>query len=374
MQNNSKYDFLIVGCGLFGSTVAERLLKLGYKVLIIDKSNHIGGNIYTENIEGINVHKYGAHIFHTSNKMVWDYVNSFCEFVPFVNSPIANYKGELYNLPFNMNTFVKIFPGTTSIDDVKNRIEKEIKAANITSINNLEDQAISLVGTSIYQKLIKGYTEKQWGRGAKDLPASIIKRIPLRFTFDNNYFNDVYQGIPKDGYTEFVKEQIKGCDVILNANFFDKKDYYSSLADKIIYTGSIDEYFEYKYGKLEYRSVKFDNKIIDKNIYQGVPVMNFTDRETPYTRVIEHKLFDHFCSSSKTIISFEYPLESGVDNDPYYPINNDRNNELYKKYFEETKNLKNIYFGGRLASYKYFDMDDIIEEAFKLVDKIKFDL
>ncbi len=367
---DNKYDFLIVGAGLFGSTVANRLTSLGKKVLVIDKNPFVGGNIYTEQIEGIHVHKFGAHIFHTSNKKIWDYVNSFMDFIPFVNSPIANYKGELYNLPFNMNTFIKIFPEAKSIDEVKQCIEQEKKKANITSINNLEDQAISMVGTSIYEILIKGYTEKQWGKSAKDLPVSIIKRIPLRFTFDNNYFNDTYQGIPKDGYTNFIKALLNGSDVKLNANFFKNEDEYLKIANNVIYSGRIDEFFDYKFGKLEYRSVDFKTSVLDREVFQGVAVMNFTDRETPYTRIIEHKFFDRFNNSKKTVISYEYPSLDNENNNPCYPLNDKKNNDIYSLYLAESKKLKNVYFGGRLALYKYFDMDDVIEEAFKLIDEL----
>lgn len=365
-----KYDYLIVGSGLFGSILAHELNKAGYKVLVIEKRDHVGGNIYTKKIEGIDVHYYGAHIFHTSNKRVWDYVNSIEEFTPFINSPIANYKGELYNLPFNMNTFIKMFDNVHSVDDAKKAIQKEIDEANIKEIKNLEDQAISLAGKTIFTKLIKGYTEKQWGRDSKDLPSFIIRRIPLRFTFDNNYFNDVYQGIPRYGYTDFIENLLSKVEVRVSTDFFENEEFFKNLAEKIIYTGPLDQFFHYSLGRLSYRSIRFETKILDKKDYQGVAVMNFTDRETPYTRVIEHKHFDRFNTSDKTVISFEYSSESGVDSEPYYPVNDERNNSLADKYRELAKSEPNVIFGGRLANYQYLDMDDVVELALNLVDKL----
>ena len=368
--NKSHYNYLIIGAGLYGSVLAYELNKRGYKVLVVEKKNHIAGNIYTEKKENIDVHVYGAHIFHTSNKMIWEYVNNFVEFIPFINSPIANYKGELYNMPFNMNTFSKMFEGVITPRDAKRRIEDEIKAANIKEIKNLEDQAISLVGTTVYEKLIKGYTAKQWGKSCDELPSFIIKRLPLRFTFDNNYFNDDYQGIPKDGYTKLVEGMLKDIEVILNTDYFEHKDELNALADKIIFTGPIDQLFDYKYGHLEYRSVRFENELLDEENHQGVAVVNYTDRETPYTRIIEHKHFNKFNKSEKTIISKEYPLPASETSEPYYPINDDRNMNLVKKYLEEKEKYPNIYLGGRLGLYKYLDMDDVIELALNQIEKL----
>ena len=365
------YDFLIVGSGLFGSICAYELNKLGYKVLVIDKRGHIGGNIYTESIEGINVHIYGAHIFHTSNKKVWEYINQFAEFNNYINSPIARYKDELYNLPFNMNTFTKLWKDVYTPNEVKKKIEEEKKEYYIMEPENLEEQAINLVGKTIYEKLIKGYTAKQWGKPCNELPSFIIKRLPVRFTFDNNYFNDKYQGIPIGGYTQIIEKMLEGIEVRLNTDFFYAKEEFEELASKIIYTGTIDQYFNYIYGPLEYRSVRFEVETLNEDNYQGNAVVNYTDVKVPYTRIIEHKHFEFDSISPKTIISKEYPLTWHLGNEPYYPINDKINNELFEKYREKAKKLSNVYFGGRLGCYKYYDMDKVIEEALKLVKNIK---
>ena len=360
-----KYDYLIVGAGLFGSTCANKLKKSGKKVLVIDKRNHIGGNIYTEEIEGIQVHKYGAHIFHTDDKEVWDYVNSFAEFNRYTNCPIARYKNEIYNLPFNMNTFSKIWNDVVVPEDALRHINLE-KSEIKGEPKNLEEQAISLVGRTIYEKLIKDYTEKQWNRKCTELPAFIIKRLPVRLTYDNNYFNDKYQGIPIGGYTKMVQNMLKGIDVRLGVDFFDDVDYYKKISNKIIYTGPIDEYFGYKLGKLDWRSLKFDIKVIDKDNYQGNAVVNYTSHEVEYTRVIEHKHFEQSCESDKTIVTFEYPMDYKDGMEKYYTVNDDKNNKLAMKYKELAKKEKNVIFGGRLAEYQYYDMDDVIKSALKL--------
>jgi UDP-galactopyranose mutase len=353
-----KYDYLIVGAGLYGSTFAYEMNKQGKKCLVIDKRNHIGGNIYTEEIEGINVHKYGAHIFHTSNKEVWEYINQFCEFNNYINSPIANYKGEIYNLPFNMNTFNKLW-GVRTPREAQEKIEEQKKEYGIVEPKNLEEQAISLIGKDIYEKLIKGYTEKQWGRDAKDLPSFIIKRLPVRFTYDNNYFNDRYQGIPIGGYTKIIEKMLEGIEVRLNSNFFDKREEYENIADKIVFTGMIDEYYNYCFGKLEYRSLRFETEVLNEENYQGNAVVNYTEREVPYTRVIEHKHFE-YGQQEKTVITREYPSEWKEGDEPYYPVNNKRNNELYQKYKELADREEKVIFGGRLGEYKYYDMDKVI--------------
>lgn len=369
IKNNTKYDFLIVGAGLFGATCANLLYQKGYKVLVIDKRNHIAGNIYTENIFGINVHVYGAHIFHTSNKEVWEYVNQFATFNSFINSPLANYHGKLFNLPFNMNTFVQIWPDVKTKEDAQHHINKEIEEANIKEPNNLEEQAISMVGTSIYSTLIKEYTEKQWGKDCKDLPASIIKRIPVRFTYDNNYFNDIYQGIPIGGYTKLVERMLEGISIELNSNYLSNKEYYDSLAKAIIYTGPIDEFFNYQLGELEYRSLRFNIKILPIKSFQNHAVINYTSHDVTYTRIIEHKFFE-FGEQDNTVITEEYPDNYELGKERYYPINDIKNSNLYQQYFELSKSVKNVIFGGRLGLYKYLDMDDTIEEAFKLVDNL----
>jgi len=355
-----KYDYLIVGAGLFGSVCAYELNKKGKKVLVIDKREHIGGNIYTEKVEGINVHKYGAHIFHTSNKDTWEYINQFGEFNGYINSPIANYKGEVYNLPFNMNTFSKIWDNVFTPEEAKKQIEKEKFKGEPA---NLEEQAMSLVGETIYKKLVKEYTEKQWNKDCKELPPFIIKRLPVRFTYNNNYFNDIYQGIPKDGYTKIIEKMLNGIEVKLNTNFLDNKEYYERISNKIIYTGTIDGFYDYCYGKLEYRSLEFKEKVLNIDNYQGNAVVNWTSHDVPYTRTIEHKHFNND-ESNKTIISYEYPCKNDLE--PYYPINNSKNDELYNKYKKLSETSKNVVFGGRLGLYKYYDMDKTIEEALKL--------
>lgn len=362
-----KYDYLIVGAGLYGAVFAHELTKKGKKCLVIDKRNHIAGNIYTENQEGINVHKYGAHIFHTSNKAVWDYMNQFCEFNNYINSPVAIYKDELYNLPFNMNTFSKMWNIKTP-EEAQAIIEKQKADLNITEPKNLEEQALSLVGKDVYEKLIKGYTEKQWGRDCKDLPAFIIKRLPLRFIYDNNYFNDRYQGIPIGGYTAIIEKMLEGSDVMLETDYFDFIKENSDIAEKIVYTGEIDKFFDYKFGPLEYRSVRFETEVIDKENYQGNAVVNYTEREVPYTRIIEHKHFEKTISP-KTIISREYSREWKLGEEPYYPVNNDKNSAVYAQYEELAKNTSNVIFGGRLGKYKYYDMDKVVASALEDVEK-----
>lgn len=358
-----KYDYLIVGSGLYGSIFAYEMNKKGKKCLVIDKRNHIGGNIYTEEIEGINVHKYGAHIFHTSNKEVWEYINQFCEFNNYINSPIANYKGEIYNLPFNMNTFNKLW-GVRIPKEAQEKIEEQKKEFGIVEPKNLEEQAISLIGKDIYEKLIKGYTEKQWGRDAKELPNFIIKRLPVRFTYDNNYFNDRYQGIPIGGYTKIIEKMLEGIEVRLNSNFFDKREEYENIANKIVFTGMIDEYYNYCFGKLEYRSLRFETEVLAEENYQGNAVVNYTEREVPYTRIIEHKHFE-YGQQEKTVITREYSSEWKEGDEPYYPVNNERNNELYLKYKELANKEEKIIFGGRLGEYKYYNMDEIIGRVMK---------
>lgn len=361
------YDYLIVGSGLFGSIFAYEANKRGKKCLVIEKREHIGGNCYTENIEGINVHKYGAHIFHTSNKQVWDYIQQFAEFNRFTNSPVARYKDELYSLPFNMLTFNQMW-GVITPDEAKQKIEQQIKKENITEPKNLEEQAISLVGRDIYQKLIQGYTQKQWGRACTDLPAFIIKRLPVRYTYDNNYFNDLYQGIPIGGYTQIFEKMLRGIEVKLNADFFQNKEYYLSLADKVVFTGMIDEFFDFRYGRLDYRSLKFENDLLDTDNYQGNAVVNYTEENIPYTRIIEHKHFE-FGKQEKTLITKEYSKEYTDGDEPYYPINDQKNNELYLKYKLLADQQDKVIFGGRLAQYKYFDMHNIIAEALDCVNK-----
>jgi len=360
-----KYKYLIVGAGLFGSVFANEAKKRGASCLVVDKRYHIGGNIYTENIEGINVHKYGAHIFHTSNKDIWDYVNSFVPFNHYINSPIANYNGELYNLPFNMNTFYQLW-GVTTPEAAKTKIEEQKQEfAHIKEPKNLEEQALILGGKDIYEKLIKGYTEKQWGRSANQIPAFIIRRLPFRFTFNNNYFNDPYQGIPVGGYTRLIEKLLEGITVKLNTDFFKERSNLEPLAEKIIYTAKIDQYFDYKYGKLEYRSLHFENKLLDIDNFQGNAVVNYTHKDIPYTRILEHKHFE-FGTQDKTYITYEYPHEFSKDLEPYYPLNDDNNQEIYEKYLEESKTLNNVIFGGRLAEYKYYDMHKVIERALEL--------
>lgn len=362
---HKKFDYLIVGAGLYGSVFAHEMNKKGKKCLIVDKRAHIGGNVYTENIEGINVHKYGAHIFHTNNKEVWDYVNSFVPFNRYTNSPLANYKGKLYNLPFNMNTYYQLW-GVKTPEEARAIIEDQKKEyQHITEPKNLEEQALVLGGKDIYEKLIKGYTEKQWGRPATEIPAFIIRRLPFRFVFDNNYFNDSYQGIPIGGYTGLVEKMLLGIEVKTGVNYFEDKERLDSLADKIVFTGKIDEYFNFQFGKLEYRSLHFDNEVMEMENYQGNAVVNYTEKEIPYTRIIEHKHFE-FGTQKKTVITREYPHEFSKDKESYYPINDTKNQDLLKKYQDLANQYKNVIFGGRLAEYKYYDMDDIIERSLEL--------
>lgn len=360
-----KYDYLVVGAGLFGSIFAYEANKQGKKCLVIDKRDHIGGNIYCESIEDINVHKYGAHIFHTSNKEVWDYVNSFVEFNRYTNCPVANYKGELYNLPFNMNTFYQLWKVKTPKEAIA-KIEEQVKEANIEEPKNLEEQAIKLVGKDIYKKLIKGYTEKQWGKKATELPSFIIKRLPVRLTFDNNYFNDKYQGIPVGGYNKIIEKMLENVDVRLNTNFFENREELESIADKIVFTGMIDEFYNYKFGTLEYRSLRFEHELLEEENHQGNAVVNYTEYEVPYTRIIEHKHFE-YGTQPKTVITREYPATWAKGDEPYYPINNDENNALYAKYKELADKEENVIFGGRLAQYKYYDMHHVIEQALNCV-------
>ena len=357
----SHYDYLIVGAGLYGAVCAREAVKAGKSVLVIDKRPNIAGNVYTEEVEGINVHVYGAHIFHTNNRTVWDYVNQFAEFNRFTNSPVANYKGEIYSLPFNMYTFNKMW-GVVTPEEAAAKIEEQKREAGITEPKNLEEQAISLVGTDIYEKLVKGYTEKQWGRDCRDLPAFIIKRLPVRLTFDNNYFNALYQGIPMGGYTKMVANMLDGIEVRLNMDYLENKAELDALADKVIYTGPIDAYFGYKLGNLEYRSVRFETEVLDKPNFQGNAAVNYTDRETPWTRIIEHKWFE-FGTQPKTVISREYSSEWKPGDEPYYPVNDERNGALYQEYKKLADAEKKVIFGGRLGEYKYYDMDAVIASA-----------
>ena len=367
-----KYTYLIVGSGLYGATIAQQAKKAGKSVLVIDKRPNVGGNIYTEKVEGINVHKYGAHIFHTNNKEVWDYVTSFVDFNRFTNSPVANYKGELYSMPFNMYTFNKMW-GVVTPEEAAAKIEDQKK--EITGEpKNLEEQAISLVGRDIYEKLVKGYTEKQWGRDCKDLPAFIIKRLPVRLTFDNNYFNALYQGIPIGGYTKLIEKMLEGIEVRLNVDYLENKEELDKLAEKVIYTGPIDAYFDYKLGTLEYRSVRFENEILDKPNFQGNAAVNYTDRETPWTRIIEHKWFEFGKDENgndlpKTVISREYSSEWKLGDEPYYPVNDAKNSALYEQYKALAEAEDNVIFGGRLGEYKYYDMDKTIEVALAAAKK-----
>ena len=374
-----EYDYLIVGSGLFGATFAWRAKQMGKKCLVIDKRPHLGGNIYCESIEGINVHKYGAHIFHTSNKQVWDFVNSIVEFNRYTNSPIANYKGKQYNLPFNMNTFYQMW-GVLTPDEAKAKIEEQkaeavaaMKAAGVTEPRNLEEQALMLIGKDIYEALIKGYTEKQWGRKCTELPAFIIKRLPVRFIHDNNYFNDKYQGIPIGGYNKLIDGLLEGVETKTNTDFFADRQYWEPIADKIVYTGAIDEYFDYKLGKLEWRTVSFEEEILDMPNYQGNAVMNYTEAEVPYTRIIEHKHFEMFGQEvydcPKTVISREYSTEYKNGKEPYYTVNDERNNALADQYRELAALEKNVIFGGRLAEYKYYDMAPIVEKVLNVAIK-----
>ena len=362
-----KYDYLVVGAGLYGAVFAYEAKKKGKTCLVIDKRDHIAGNIYCENVSGINVHKYGAHIFHTSDKKIWEYVNQFAEFNNYINSPVARYKNELYNLPFNMNTFSKMWNIATP-QEAKDIIASQIADLNITEPKNLEEQALSLVGKDVYEKLIKGYTEKQWGRDCKDLPSFIIKRLPLRFIYDNNYLNDRYQGIPIGGYTKIVEKMLDGIEVRLNTNYLDNREEFDAMADKIVYTGMIDQFYDYKLGVLEYRSVRFETEELPMENYQGNAVVNYTEREVPYTRIIEHKHFE-FGKQPTTIISREYSSEWKKGDEPYYPVNSDKNNALYQQYKELADKEHKVIFGGRLGGYKYYDMDKVIAAALEMCEK-----
>jgi len=362
-----KYNYLIVGSGLFGSVFAYELSKKGKKCLVIDKRNHIGGNIYSENVEGIQVHKYGAHIFHTGNKDIWEYINQFAEFNQYINSPVAVYKDELYNLPFNMNTFNKMW-GVKTPQEAQSMIADQIKELNIKEPKNLEEQALSLVGQDVYEKLIKGYTQKQWGRACTDLPAFIIKRLPIRFTYDNNYFNDRYQGIPIGGYTKIIENMLENSEVLLNTDYFEFIKSNQEIAEKTIYTGMIDEFYQYRLGTLQYRTVRFETEILDCDNYQGNAVVNYTDIDVPYTRIIEHKHFE-FGKQPKTVISREYSSEWEPGIEPYYPVNDEMNTRVYNQYKKLADSEGKMIFGGRLGSYQYYDMDKVIEAALDLVQK-----
>ena len=361
----AQYDYLIVGAGLTGAVFAHEAQKVGKKCLVIDRRDHIAGNVYTEEVEGINVHRYGAHIFHTSMKDVWGYVNQFAEFNNYVNSPIANYKGEIYNMPFNMNTFSKMW-GVVTPAEAKAKIQEQIDAEGIGEPQNLEEQALSLVGRDIFEKLVKGYTEKQWGRDCKDLPASIIKRLPCRFTYDNNYFNDRFQGIPMGGYTKMVANMLEGVEVRTGVEYKDLIAEQPDIADRVIYCGPIDSFYDYSLGQLEYRSLHFETEVLDEADHQGVAVMNYNEREVPYTRVIEHKHFE-FGTQPKTVITREYPADWKPGDEPYYPINDERNTALYEQYRELADREGKVVFAGRLGGYKYYDMDKAIAAAFDVV-------
>ncbi len=357
------YDYLIVGSGLYGAVCAYELKKRGKSVLVLEKRDHIGGNIYTEKVEGINVHRYGAHIFHTHNKAIWEYINQFAEFNNYINQPVARYKDECYNMPFNMNTFTKLWRDVFTPAEAQKRIEDERAEGYTDNPQNLEEQAINLVGKTIYEKLVKGYTQKQWGRKCTELPAFIIKRLPVRFTFDNNYFNDRYQGIPVGGYTQIIEKMLDGVEVKLGCDFFADKEKYLAMADKVIYTGAIDRYYDYCYGALEYRSVRFETEVLDCPNYQGNAVINYTAYDVPYTRIIEHKHFEFDSTSPKTVISREYSSTWKLGDEPYYPVNDEKNGKLYLKYKELADKEDKVIFGGRLGQYKYFDMDDVIDSA-----------
>ncbi|MBF1248928.1 MAG: UDP-galactopyranose mutase [Lachnospiraceae bacterium] len=361
------YDYLVVGAGLFGAIFAREAKLKGKSVLVIDKRPNVAGNVYTEEIEGINVHRYGAHIFHTNNQRVWDYINQFAQFNRFTNAPVANYKGEIYSLPFNMYTFNKMW-GVVTPQEAEAKIEEQRKAAGITEPKNLEEQAISLVGTDIYEKLIKGYTMKQWGRDCKDLPAFIIKRLPVRLTYDNNYFNALYQGIPMGGYTKMVENILEGVEVRLNVDYLEHREELDALAKKVIYTGPIDAYFDYQLGALEYRSVRFETEVLDMPNFQGNAAVNYTDAESPYTRIIEHKWFE-FGTQPKTVISKEYSSEWKLGDEPYYPVNDEKNSKLYQQYRDLAEKEQKVLFGGRLGEYRYYDMDAVIDSALRFCEK-----
>lgn len=367
MEVGMKYDYLVVGAGLFGAVFAHEAKKAGKTCLVIDRRNHIAGNIYTENVKGINVHKYGAHIFHTSNKEIWEYVNQFAEFNNYINSPVAVYKDELYNLPFNMNTFSKLW-GIRTPDEAKAKIQEQIAQLDIQEPKNLEEQALSLAGRDVYEKLVKGYTEKQWGRPCTELPAFIIKRLPLRFIYDNNYFNDRFQGIPMGGYTQIVEKMLDGIEVRLNTDYFDLVKENPDIAEKTLFTGMIDEFYQYQLGTLQYRTVRFETEELDCENYQGNAVVNYTEREVPYTRIIEHKHFE-FGKQPNTIISREYSSEWKPGIEPYYPINDEKNNTLFTKYRQLADREEKVIFGGRLGNYKYYDMDKVIEAALDLTKR-----
>ena len=369
-----KYDYLVVGSGLYGAVFARQAKEAGKKVLVIDRRPNIAGNVFTEKVEGIHVHKYGAHIFHTNNKEVWDYINQFAEFNRFTNSPVANYKGELYSLPFNMYTFNKMW-GVVTPEEAVTKIEEQKQEAGIEKPQNLEEQAISLVGQDIFEKLVKGYTEKQWGRDCKDLPAFIIKRLPVRFTYDNNYFNALYQGIPVGGYTKMLERMLEGIEVRLNEDYLIKREEWNAIADKIVYTGAIDEYFGYKLGALEYRSVRFEHEVLDIPNFQGNAAVNYTDRDTPWTRIIEHKWFEFGKDADgnmlpKTVISREYSSEWQKGDEPYYPVNDEKNGAMYEQYKKLAESEKHVIFGGRLGEYKYYDMDAVIASALELCKRV----
>ena len=372
MYNSSamkKYDFLIVGAGLFAATCAHELNKRGYKVLVVEKRNNIAGNIYTEEVEGIQVHKYGPHIFHTSNEVVWNYLNQFAKFNDFINMPLAFYKGKYYNMPFNMNTFHQVF-GINTAEEARTRIENEIKAANIKEPKNLEEKAISMVGTTIYEMLIKGYTQKQWGKPCNELPPFIITRLPVRYEYNNNYFNDTYQGIPIGGFTKMIANMLEGIEVRLGVDYLEHKDELDALADQVIYTGEIDKYFGYCYGALEWRSLRFEEEIIDKPDYQGNAVINYTEYEVPYTRIAEHQYFEPGQKHNKTVITKEYSKTWSVGDEAYYPINNEKNSALYAKYKALAEESPKVHFGGRLGTYSYYNMDVVIEKALQLVEDL----
>ena len=360
-----KYDYVLVGSGLYAGVWAREAGKHGKKCLVVEKRNHIGGNVYCEDVEGIHVHRYGAHIFHTSDRKVWDYVNNLAEFNRYTNSPVANYKGEIYNMPFNMNTFSKMWGVSTPAEAAA--VIEEQKSYVTGEPKNLEEPAIRLVGTDIYQKLVKGYTEKQWGRDCKDLPAFIICRLPVRFTYDNNYFNDLYQGIPIGGYNVIIDKLFEDCEIETGVDYLDHKEYYDGLGEKVVYTGMIDAYYHYQFGKLEYRSLNFESEVLDEVNHQGVAVMNFTDRETPYTRVIEHKRFE-FGTQPKTVVTREYPADWKEGMEAYYPVNDEKNQELYRRYAELAGQESQVLFGGRLAEYKYYDMDKVIASALQMTE------
>ncbi len=364
------YDYLIVGAGLFGSIFAYEAQKKGKRCLVVEKRGHVGGNIYTEEMEGIQVHRYGAHIFHTSNREVWEYMGQFAEFNRYTNNPVANYKGEIYNLPFNMNTFNKLW-GVVTPRQAEEKLKEQMEAYRTDHPDNLEEQALNLVGKDIYEKLIKGYTEKQWGRQATELPPEIIRRLPVRYTYDNNYFNDIYQGIPIGGYTAIIEKMLCGAEVRLQTDYLKQKQELDAQAKKVVYTGPIDAYYEYKYGELEYRSVSFETEILDEPNYQGNAVVNYTEYEVPYTRIIEHKHFE-FGTQEKTVISREYPAAWKLGEEPYYPVNNDRNNALYAKYEELAKKEERVIFGGRLGTYRYMDMHHVVAEALQKVKEENF--